>query len=159
MQVTALRAPVTGHVRCHGESVDRTMTSLGLVLAICWLLLGSGLVVAGAVEWSSWQDNPILLASSLRWWHSTNAVPGLLAVVVAILLWRRIPFARLAAFLLATVFSLYTIFIMLITPPERALEPRPMLVLQILVLALSVLTAYHAALGLKQWLIHWREHA
>jgi hypothetical protein len=135
------------------------MTSLKVVLTGSWLLLGIGLAVDGAVDWWSWKDEPVVLASSLRWWDSTNILPGLLAVVVAILLWRQTPFARLAAFLVATVFSLYTIFIMLIARPERVLELRPMLVLQILVLALSVLTAYYAALGLKQWLIHWREQA
>jgi len=128
----------------------RTMTRLKIVLVVSWLILGAGLAVDGVVDWWSWQGDPLLLKSPLRWWHSTNIIPGSLAAIAAILLWKEVPFARLAAFLLATVFSLYTIFIMLITRPERVLEPRPMLVLQILVLALSVLTVYYAVLGLRQ---------
>lgn len=123
------------------------MSALRLAVAICWMLLGAGLVVDGIVEWWSWQGNPILLASSLRWWRSTQIIPGSLAVIVGVVLWKEIAFARLAAFLLATVFSLYTIYIMLLTPPEHLF--RPMLAIQILVLGLSAVTAYYAVLGLR----------
>ena len=126
------------------------MSSLRVSVAICWILLGAGLLMDGVLDWWSWLDNPILTASSLRWWHSTNIIPGLFAIIVGVLLWKEVAFARLAAFVLASVFTLYTIYIMLITRPERLLELRPMLALQILVLALSVVTAYYAVLGLRR---------
>jgi len=99
------------------------------------------------VEWWSWREDPIVVASSLRWWDSTEILPGLLALVVGVLLWKEIAFARLGAFLLATVFSLYTVYIMLLTRPENLV--RPLLAVQILVLGLSAVTAYYAVLGLR----------
>jgi hypothetical protein len=124
------------------------MSALKVVVAICWILLGAGLVVSGVVEWWSWRDDPILSASSLRWWHSTGIVPGFLAVIVGGLVFKEIAFARLAAVLLAILFSLYVIYIMLITRPEHLI--RPMFVVQILVLGLSAVTVYYAVLGLKR---------
>jgi hypothetical protein len=125
------------------------MRALKVVVAACWILLGAGLAVSGVVEWWSWRDDPILSASSLRWWHSTGIVPGALAIGVGALVWKEIAFARLAAFLLGTVFALYVIYILLLTRPEHLV--RPMLVLQILVLALSVLTAVYAVYG-PRWI-------
>lgn len=123
------------------------MSALRAVVAGCWVFLGASLVVSGVVEWWSSREDPVILASSLRWWDSTEIIPGSLAVVVGVLLWKEIPFARLAAFFLATVFSLYTIYIMLLTRPEHLV--RPVLAVQILVLSLSAVTAYYAVIGLR----------
>jgi hypothetical protein len=124
------------------------MSALKVAVAICWVLLGAGLLVSGVVEWWSWRDDPILSASSLRWWHSTGIVPGILAVIVGGLVLKEIAFARLAAVLLAILFALYVIYIILITRPEHLV--RPMLAVQILVLGLSAVTVYYAVLGLKR---------
>lgn len=125
------------------------MSGLRAALAICWTLLGVGLAIDGLADWWSWQGNPVLTASSLRWWHSTNIIPGVLSVIVGALLWKEIRFARLYACILAIAFSLYTIYIMLLTRPERLVELRPMMALQILVLLLSVVTVYFAVIGLR----------
>lgn len=105
-------------------------------LAILWLLFGVGLVAEGIYEVTQWSAQPVLRESSLRWWHSTGILPGALSVLLAYLLFKRQAMARHLGYFLVVVLILYVLYILALTPAESMV--RPMLVLQIFVIALCI---------------------
>jgi hypothetical protein len=106
------------------------------VLAALWLLFGVGLIAQGVHELTLWSAEPVLRESSLRWWHSTGIVPGGLSVVFAYLLLKRRAMARYLGYFLAAVLTLYVLYVLALTPAEFMV--RPMLVLQIFIIALCI---------------------
>jgi hypothetical protein len=121
------------------------MNRVALVLAVLWGLLGLGLVIDGVVESSSWTGDPGLAGSSLRWWHSTLIVPGVVAMLFAILLPRGGLAAAVLGYPVAAIFTLYVVYILLLTPSTRLLQP--MLALQALVLGLTIATVVYLIRG------------
>lgn len=103
-----------------------------------WLLFGIGLITEGIYEASQWAAEPMLRGSSLRWWHSTGIVPGVLAVLLAYQLFRAKALAKYLGYFLAAVLTLYVLYILALTPAEFIM--RPTLVLQIFVVALCIAT-------------------
>src|SRR5262245_51146523 len=106
------------------------------LLAILWLLFGVGLVSEGIYEVTQWSAQPVLRESSLRWWHSTGILPGALSVLLAYLLFKRQGMARHLGYFLVVILILYVLYILALTPAESIV--RPMLVLQIFVIALCI---------------------
>jgi hypothetical protein len=104
-----------------------------LALTVLWLLFGVGLIAQGIYEVTQWGA---LGESSLRWWHSTGILPGLLSIVLAYLLFRDQGFAKYLGYFLAAMLMLYVFYILALTPAE--LIVRPMLLLQIFVIVLCV---------------------
>jgi hypothetical protein len=116
------------------------MKMLGRVLSLSWLLLGTGLVIDGVYEALLWSGDPMLEQSSLRWWHSTGIIPGVLAVALGFYLTKPGTLQNYLGYPLAILFSLYVFYIFSITPLEFRL--RPMLALQLVVVALSISTVF-----------------
>lgn len=124
-------------------SADGAMKRVGILLAALWGLLGSGLVIDGVVESLSWAGDPTLAGSALRWWHSTLIVPGVVAVLFALMLLRGGPTVHWLGYSVTGVFTLYVFYIMLITPSSHLLSP--MLALQLLVIGLAIATVIYLA--------------
>jgi len=116
------------------------MKMIGLVLSLSWMLLGIGLVIDGVYEILLWRGDPILEHSSLRWWHSTGIIPGLLAVSLGFYLTKPGVVRLYLGYPLSVLFSLYALYIIDITP--YAFRLRPMLALQIIVVALGIGTVF-----------------
>jgi uncharacterized membrane protein HdeD (DUF308 family) len=108
-------------------------------LAVLWLLFGIGLVAEGIYEVAQWSADPALRESSLRWWHSTGIVPGALSVLLAYQLFRAQALAKYLGYFMATVLTLYVLYILALTPVEFIV--RPMLLLQIFVIVLCIATS------------------
>lgn len=110
-----------------------------IALAALWLLFGIGLIAEGVYEISQWSTEPVLRESSLRWWHSTGIVPGALSVLLAYQLFRAQALAKYLGYFLAALLTLYVLYILALTPAEFIV--RPMLLLQIFVIALCIATS------------------
>lgn len=109
------------------------------ILSWGWLFLGVGLVIDGLYEVLVWSRDPILAESSLRWWHSTGIIPGLLAVALGYYIAKPGALRLYLGYTLAILFSVYVLYIIGITPAGYRL--RPMFALQIAVIVLSFGTA------------------
>lgn len=116
------------------------MKSLGLVLSASWMLLGIGLVIDGVYETLLWIGDPVLEHSSLRWWHSTGIIPGVLAASLGFYLTKPGLVRGILGYPLAVLFSVYVLYIIDITP--YAFRLRPMLALQVVVFALGIGTVF-----------------
>jgi hypothetical protein len=116
------------------------MKMLGRVLSLSWLLLGIGLFIDGVYEVLLWSGDPILEQSSLRWWHSTGIIPGMFAAALGFYLTKPGTLRNYLGYPLAVLFSLYVLYILDITP--NGFRLRPMLALQIAVIALSIGTIF-----------------
>ena len=108
------------------------------LLAVSWGLLGAAMLIDGVLEVISWSRDSDLSGSSLRWWHSTYMLPGVLAILLAVMIRTGSALTRPVGLFTSFVFALYVIYLMLITP--QTLLIRPVLVLQLFVLALSLAT-------------------
>jgi hypothetical protein len=104
-----------------------------LALAVFWLLFGVGLVIQGIYEVTQWGS---LSESSLRWWHSTGIIPGMLSIVLAYQLFRGQALAKYLGYFLPAALTLYVLYILALTPADFIV--RPILLLQILVIVLCV---------------------
>jgi hypothetical protein len=109
-----------------------------LALGVVWSILGVALVGEGIYEATQWSADPALGESSLRWWHSTGIIPGVLCVLFAYQLIVGARTAKYLGYFLTIVLALYVLYILAITPSEFIL--RPILAVQIVVLVLCVAT-------------------
>lgn len=117
------------------------MRNLRIVLALGWAILGIALLIAGVMDWLSWQHEPVLSKSSLQWWSSTAIIPGAIAVLTGALIWRTNSLSQYVGYFAASIFAVYVVYILLLTPSESIV--RPMLALQVSVLCLSVATFFY----------------